>query len=311
MSILSPNRGVWSIEVTRDFLACIPGYCYYIKSVGYVWTSDYREMCPVSSSEFCDTFGVRQHFETGSGKAVLYRIDRLAEEGVGDTARLPKTIKILLEAALRNCDGHSTTDDDIEKIAGWSPSTAGTVEIPFRPSRVILQDFTGVPSLVDLAALRSALAGRGGEPDRVNPIVPVDLVIDHSVQVDVHNTPEAIVKNSEIEFSRNRERYEFLRWGSETLKNFKVVPPATGIVHQVNLEYLATLVSTSKDRLDPSGNVCYPDSLVGTDSHTTMINGLGILGWGVGGIEAEAVMLGSDRSRPYHHQETSRTWSRR
>lgn len=246
----------------------------------------------MSNTGFCDTFGVRQHFETGRGKAILYRIDRLAEEGIGDTAGLPKTIKILLEAALRNCDGLGTTAGDIENIARWSPATAGTVEIPFRPSRVILQDFTGVPSLVDLAALRSALARRGGKPDRVNPIVPVNLVIDHSVQVDVHNTQEAIVKNSEIEFSRNRERYEFLRWGSETFENFKVVPPATGIVHQVNLEYLATLVSTSKDHLDPSENMCYPDSLVGTDSHTTMINGLGVLGWGVGGIEAEAVMLG-------------------
>jgi len=239
-----------------------------------------------------DHFGAREHFDTGSGEAILYRIDKLADVGLGDSSMLPKTIKILLEAALRNCDDISIMADDIEKIARWSPSTAGKVEIPFRPSRVILQDFTGVPSLVDLAALRSAFARKGGDPERVNPVVPVNLVIDHSVQVDVYNSPQALIKNSEIEFSRNRERYEFLRWGAENLRNFSVVPPAVGIVHQVNLEYLASLISISKDHMDQSSNLCYPDSMVGTDSHTTMINGLGILGWGVGGIEAEAVMLG-------------------
>jgi aconitate hydratase len=239
-----------------------------------------------------DPYGVRQDFDTGNGSAILYKIDRLAEEGIGDIARIPNTIKILLEAALRNYDGRGITTDDVERIAKWSPGTAGTVEIPFRPSRVILQDFTGVPSLVDLAALRSALSKKRGDPEIVNPIVPVNLVIDHSVQVDVFGTPQALYQNSEIEFERNRERYEFLRWGANALRNFKVVPPATGIVHQVNLEYLATLVATSNDTTDPARTVCYPDSLVGTDSHTTMINGLGILGWGVGGIEAEAVMLG-------------------
>jgi aconitate hydratase len=204
--------------------------------------------------------------------------------------RLPYSIKVLLEAALRTCDGYQVTQDDVRRIAGWTPGTEdGAHEIPFKPARVILQDFTGVPCVVDLAAMRDAVKRMGGDAKKINPLVPVDLVIDHSVQVDVYGNVIALVRNAEIEFERNRERYEFLRWGQKAFANFRVVPPATGIVHQVNLEYLARGVLTGPDA---GGTAAYPDTLVGTDSHTTMINGLGVVGWGVGGIEAEAVMLG-------------------
>jgi aconitate hydratase len=196
----------------------------------------------------------------------------------------------LLEAALRQADGFEITKEAVETIANWGPETAGKVEIPFKPARVILQDFTGVPSVVDLAALRNAMARMGGDPKKVNPLVPVDLVVDHSVQVDQFGSVLALLYNAELEFERNRERYEFLKWGQEAFDNFRVVPPATGIVHQVNLEYLASVQLLTRANGEV---VAYPDSLVGTDSHTTMINGLGVLGWGVGGIEAEAVMLGS------------------
>ena len=232
-----------------------------------------------------DEFGARTRLECSGGSGVLYRIQKLEEDGVAEVSRLPYSIKILLEAALRQCDGFEITREDVERIARWSPETAGKEEIPFKPARVVMQDFTGVPAVVDLAVMRDAVADLGGDPEKVNPLIPVDLVIDHSVQVDYYGIREALAMNAAREFERNRERYEFLRWGQESFDNFRVVPPATGIVHQVNLEYLAQVVQEQDGEF-------YPDSLVGTDSHTTMINGLGVLGWGVGGIEAEAVMLG-------------------
>jgi aconitate hydratase len=196
----------------------------------------------------------------------------------------------MLESALRNLDNFQVMEQAIHDIAGWDAHHYNPVEIPFKPARVILQDFTGVPSMVDLAALRSAMQRMGGDPAKINPVIPVDLVIDHSVQVDVFARPDALARNAEMEFIRNRERYEFLHWGQKAFDNFKVVPPATGIVHQVNLEYLAKVVQLYDD--EAGGKVALPDTLVGTDSHTTMINGLGVVGWGVGGIEAEAAMLG-------------------
>ena len=232
-----------------------------------------------------DEFGARSELQSSGGSGVLYRIQKLEEDGVAEVSRLPYSIKILLEAALRQCDGFEITREDVERIARWSPETAGKEEIPFKPARVVMQDFTGVPAVVDLAVMRDAVADLGGDPEKVNPLIPVDLVIDHSVQVDYYGIREALAMNAAREFERNRERYEFLRWGQESFDNFRVVPPATGIVHQVNLEYLAQVVQEQDGEF-------YPDSLVGTDSHTTMINGLGVLGWGVGGIEAEAVMLG-------------------
>ena len=235
-----------------------------------------------------DFFHAKDTFDTGSGQAVIYRLSALEEQGVGKISRLPFSIKVLLEAALRQADGFEITREAVEIIANWGPKTAGKVEIPFKPARVVLQDFTGVPSVVDLAALRSAMHRMGGDPRKVNPFVPVDLVVDHSVQVDRFGSVFALHYNAEREFERNRERYEFLKWGQEAFDNFRVVPPATGIVHQVNLEYLAKVVQLAPHNGMP---VAYPDSLVGTDSHTTMINGLGVVGWGVGGIEAESVML--------------------
>ena len=237
-----------------------------------------------------DGFGARGTFETGNGEAVIYRLSALADSGIGQVQSLPFSIKILLENALRNQDGRHFTADDVLNLASWNARQHKPAEIPFSPARVILQDFTGVPSLVDLAALRSAMARMGGDPQKINPTVPVDLVIDHSVQVDYFGQPDAIARNAQMEFVRNRERYEFLHWGQKAFENLKVVPPATGIVHQVNLEFLSKVVQLYDD---PHGNgkVALPDSLVGTDSHTTMVNGLGVLGWGVGGIEAEAAML--------------------
>jgi len=218
------------------------------------------------------------------GELAYYNITEL-----GEVARLPYSIRVLLESALRNNDGFKVTDADVERLLAWSPETAGEKEIAFKPARVILQDFTGVPAVVDLAAMRAAMHRMGKDHGKINPLVPCDLVIDHSVQVDAFGTKDALRINVEREFERNRERYEFLKWGQGAFDNFTVVPPATGIVHQVNLEYLARGVFVDEA---PEGAVAYPDSLVGTDSHTTMINGLGIVGWGVGGIEAEAVMLG-------------------
>lgn len=238
-----------------------------------------------------DEFGARSTIAFAGGKAAIYRLDRLSQAGIGNIDSLPFSIKVLLENALRNLDGRHFHADDVTHLAGWDARNHQAVEIPFSPARVILQDFTGVPSLVDLAALRSAMRRMGGDPQKINPQVPVDLVIDHSVQVDVFGSADAILRNAEMEFVRNRERYEFLHWGQKAFENLKVVPPATGIVHQVNLEYLAHVVQLYADA-HGDGLVALPDTLVGTDSHTTMINGLGVLGWGVGGIEAEAAMLG-------------------
>ena len=228
-------------------------------------------------------------FDTGSGKAFMYSLKELDKQSLGNINRLPYSIKILLESVLREYDGYTVTEQDVKNLAEYDPLKPASTEIPFKPARVVLQDFTGVPSVVDLAALRSAMGRLGGNPNSINPQVPVDLVIDHSVQVDNFGMDAAFQLNSEIEFERNRERYEFLRWGQKAFDNFSVVPPARGIVHQVNLEYLAKGVFT---KVEQNELIAYPDSLVGTDSHTTMINGLGIVGWGVGGIEAEAVMLG-------------------
>jgi aconitate hydratase len=230
---------------------------------------------------------------TDSGRAVIYRLENLEKSGLGRISRLPFSIKVLLESLLRNCDGALVTEQDVAALAGWKARSPAAQEVPFKPARVILQDFTGVPAIVDLAAMRSAMKRLGGNPAKINPLAPVDLVIDHSVQVDFFGSPQALERNAEIEFQRNRERYEFLRWGQRAFDNFRVVPPATGIVHQVNLELLAKVVL--EDKQGPEV-VWFPDTLVGTDSHTTMINGLGVLGWGVGGIEAEAAMLG----QPYY-----------
>jgi aconitate hydratase len=234
-------------------------------------------------------FGSRAPLEIADGRATIFRLDALEKAGLGSISRLPFSIKVLLEAVLRNCDGKLIKESDVAALAAWNARSPAPQEVPFKPARVILQDFTGVPAVVDLAALRSAMQRLGGDPAKINPLVPVDLVIDHSVQVDVFGIPRALEMNAEIEFKRNRERYEFLRWGQQAFANFRVVPPATGIVHQVNLEFLAKVVLAGKQGGE---TVLYPDTLVGTDSHTTMINGLGVLGWGVGGIEAEAAMLG-------------------
>jgi len=236
-----------------------------------------------------NSFGARATFDTGSGTAAYYRLAALQEQGLGDIDSLPFSIKVLLESLLRNENGYDVTRADVERLAAYDAAAPAQVELPFKPARVVLQDFTGVPAVVDLAALRAAMHRMGGDPKAINPLVPVDLVIDHSVQVGEYDSPLALASNSAIEFERNRERYEFLRWGQAAFDNFSVVPPASGIVHQVNLEYLSKGVLHA-----PQGEleVVYPDSLVGTDSHTTMINGLGVVGWGVGGIEAEAVMLG-------------------
>ncbi|MFM7303125.1 MAG: aconitate hydratase AcnA, partial [Alphaproteobacteria bacterium] len=223
------------------------------------------------------------------GKTYHYFSLPEAAKSIGDIARLPYSLKVLLENVLRFEDGRSYTVDDAKKIAEWVKDGRSDKEVPFRPARILLQDFTGVPAVVDLAAMRDALLGLGGDPRKVNPLVPVDLVIDHSVMVDVSGTASSLQQNVDIEFERNGERYEFLRWGQEAFNNFRVVPPGTGICHQVNLEYLAQVVWTATD----TGDVfAFPDSCYGTDSHTTMVNGLGVLGWGVGGIEAEAAMLG-------------------
>ena len=235
-----------------------------------------------------DFFNARAVLKAGEKEYVIYRLDELEKVGLTDLKRLPFSIRIVLEAALRQCNDQEITQNDVKHIAAWKPQGARP-GIPFLPARVIMQDFTGVPAVVDLAAMRSAVARLGGDPKKINPLVPVDLVIDHSVQVDFFATADALNRNTEVEFQRNRERYEFLKWGQKAFSNFRVVPPMTGIVHQVNLEYLADVVMTKSEGSDV---LAFPDTLVGTDSHTTMINGLGVVGWGVGGIEAEAVMLG-------------------
>ncbi|MDP2498646.1 MAG: aconitate hydratase AcnA [Candidatus Palauibacterales bacterium] len=236
-----------------------------------------------------DTFGTRRSIDTRSGAVDLFDLRKLEREGVGDVSRLPYSIRILLENLLRYEDGEAVTADDIRALADWDPEVGEDREIAFQPSRVLLQDFTGVPSVVDLAAMRDAMARLGGDPAKVDPVCPAEMVIDHSVQVDSFGTRRSFEINVEREFERNRERYAFLRWGQKAFDSLKVVPPGTGIVHQVNLEYLARVVFRGEDS---EGAVAYPDTLVGTDSHTPMINGLGVLGWGVGGIEAEAAMLG-------------------
>ncbi len=238
---------------------------------------------------FLNSFDAKDKLQTNQGEITFYRLDKLEADGLTHLEKLPYSIRVMLEAALRQEDGFEITENNVRDIAAWNADEHNAVEIPYKPARVILQDFTGVPSVVDLAALRSAMHRLGGDPSRINPKVPVDLVIDHSVQVDRFGSRFALMFNAEREFERNRERYEFLRWGKETFDNFQVVPPATGIVHQVNLEYLAKVVQT---RIIDGETVAMPDTLVGTDSHTTMINALGVVGWGVGGIEAEAVMLG-------------------
>ncbi|MBE0522034.1 MAG: aconitate hydratase AcnA [Candidatus Methanoperedenaceae archaeon] len=238
-------------------------------------------------------FGVKDFIDTDRGSAAIHRLSRLEEIGFGNISRLPYSIKILLEALLRHVDGRLVTEEDIESLAGWNPKKMPEREIPFIPARVLLQDFTGVPGVVDLAAMRSAVQRLGGDPAGINPVIPADLVIDHSIQVDYYGTSYARAYNEKKEFERNRERYAVLRWGQTAFDNFRVIPPGRGIVHQVNLEYLAPVVQVKKVNGEP---VVYPDTLVGMDSHTTMINSLGVLGWGVGGIEAEAVMLG----KPYH-----------
>ena len=230
-------------------------------------------------------FGAEGKLSVGDREYKIFRLQKLAEDGIGQIDQLPFSIRVLLEACLRTVDGFIVNDEDVKNLATWDAKNVKKVEIPFKPARVVLQDFTGVPAVVDLAALRSAMVRMGGDPKKINPLVPCDLVVDHSVQVDKFGSLSALQFNVDREFERNQERYQFLKWGQRAFNNFRVVPPATGIVHQVNLEYLANVVM-EKD------GVLFPDSLVGTDSHTTMINGIGVVGWGVGGIEAEAVMLG-------------------
>ena len=231
-------------------------------------------------------FDSRQTFDKGNGQtSALYALPQLEKAGLGKISRLPVSIRIVLESVLRNCDGVKVTEEHVRQLANWQPNAERTEEIPFTVARVILQDFTGVPLLADLAAMRSAAARAGKDPKKIEPLVPVDMVVDHSIQVDAYGSRDALDLNMKIEFERNRERYQFLKWGMQAFDTFKVVPPGVGIVHQVNMEYLARGVM-EKD------GVCFPDTLVGTDSHTTMINGLGIVAWGVGGIEAEAAMLG-------------------
>ncbi|HTJ44672.1 MAG TPA: aconitate hydratase AcnA [Kofleriaceae bacterium] len=237
-----------------------------------------------------NSFGAKAQIVVGDKKVELYRLDALIKAGVGDVSSLPHSLRILLENLLRYEDGVSVTADDIRAVASWDPAAKLDREVQLRPARVLMQDFTGVPAVCDLAAMRDAVGALGMKPDAINPLRPVDLVIDHSVQVDYAGSPIAFGKNVGLEYQRNHERYLFLRWGQQAFSNMKVVPPGTGICHQVNLEYLARVVWT-EDRAD-GVTVAYPDSLVGTDSHTTMVNGLGVFGWGVGGIEAEAVMLG-------------------
>ncbi len=235
-----------------------------------------------------NSFNTQAVLKIGSEEYLIYRLNRLKDSALPDPSRLPVTLRILLENLLRLEDGRNVKPEDITALTRWNPNAKQDKEIAFMPSRVLLQDFTGVPAVVDFAAMRDAIKKMGGDPNKINPLQPADLVIDHSVQVYSFGTPDAFRENAELEFTANRERYQFLKWGQQALKNFRVVPPDTGIVHQVNLEYLAKVVFSQTN----GEKFLYPDTLVGTDSHTTMINGLGVLGWGVGGIEAEAAMLG-------------------
>ncbi|MBU0639796.1 MAG: aconitate hydratase AcnA [Planctomycetes bacterium] len=236
-----------------------------------------------------DSFNAQAKLQTKAGDLTIHSLEALERSGLGATASLPYSLRVLLENVLRNVDGFSVLDEHVRILAQWNAADPGERDVPYKPARVLLQDFTGVPAVVDLAALRSAMQRLGGDPQRINPQIPADLVIDHSVQVDHFGSNEALSLNALLEFERNRERYELLRWGQNAFRDFRVVPPATGICHQVNLEYLAQVVI----RREVAGRLtALPDTLVGTDSHTTMINGLGVLGWGVGGIEAEAALLG-------------------
>jgi aconitate hydratase len=234
-----------------------------------------------------DSFGAKTTLQVGEDSYQIFQLD-----AVDGSASLPYSLKILLENLLRTEDGTNITADDIRALAEWDPSAVPSKEIQFTPARVIMQDFTGVPCVVDLATMREAMADMGGDPSKINPLAPAELVIDHSVIADVFGTADAFSRNVEIEYSRNHERYQFLRWGQTAFDDFKVVPPGTGIVHQVNIEHLARVIFSSDVELaDGSGQTeqhAYPDTCVGTDSHTTMVNGLGVVGWGVGGIEAEA-----------------------
>ncbi|MGD2135670.1 MAG: aconitate hydratase AcnA, partial [Gemmatimonadales bacterium] len=240
-------------------------------------------------------FDAQDTLDLTEGPLTLYRLDALEQAGIAELDRLPFSIRVLLENVLRHAGNGIVTEDHVRAVAGWQPEPDRSLEVPFMPGRVVLQDFTGVPAVVDLAAMRDAIAELGGDPDKINPLVQTDLVIDHSVQVDFFGTAQAFTLNVEREMERNGERYQLLRWAQQAFRDFRVVPPGTGIVHQVNLEYLASVVRRVGENGDAVG---FPDTLVGTDSHTTMINGLGVVGWGVGGIEAEAVMLG----QPYFMQ---------
>ncbi|MCH7565142.1 MAG: aconitate hydratase AcnA [Gemmatimonadetes bacterium] len=244
------------------------------------------------ADQFTDPFGALASADLQEGPTSFYRLGALEDAGVVELDRLPFSIRILLENVLRHAGGDHVTEEHVKAVAAWSPTNAGA-DLPFMPTRVVLQDFTGVPAVVDLAAMRDGIKALGGDPARINPVVPADLVIDHSVQVDYSGNSEAYRLNVEREFERNRERYGLLRWAQHAFEHFSVVPPGTGIVHQVNLEYLASVVHRRKEN---GVWMAYPDTLVGTDSHTTMINGLGVVGWGVGGIEAEAVLTG----QPYY-----------
>src|SRR5437868_2858529 len=248
-----------------------------------------------------DSFRCCKPLKVGSKTYAYYSLPIAEKNGLKSISRLPFSMKVLLENLLRNEDGRSITKEDIQAVAQWLKTKTSEREIAFRPARVLMQDFTGVPAVVDLAAMRDAMKMLGGDPQKINPLVPVDLVCDHSVSVTVFGTSNAVKKNVEEEYRQNRERYEFLKWSQKSFDNFRVVPPGTGICHQVNLEYLSQTVWSKKDKVKIDGksmvmDVAYPDTLVGTDSHTTMVNGLAVLGWGVGGIEAEAAMLGQPYS---------------
>src|SRR6187402_3399622 len=251
-----------------------------------IWTTTrHQEMTAVASQ---DSFGAKSTLDVDGKSYEIFRLDAVEGEGL-DVKSLPFSLKVLLENLLRTEDGADITADHIKAIAGWDADAAPDQEIQFTPARVIMQDFTGVPCVVDLATMREAMEELGGDATKINPLAPAEMVIDHSVIADVFGTPEAFERNVEIEYERNRERYQFLRWGQGAFEDFKVVPPGTGIVHQVNIEHLARVVFT---REIDGELTAYPDTCVGTDSHTTMVNGIGVVGWGVGGIEAEAAMLG-------------------
>ena len=245
-----------------------------------------EEELPMSNK---DSFSVRKQLTVGTKSFQYYSLPDFENQGHGTINNLPVSIRVLLEAAVRQFDGRAITTEHVKQIASWAEGRDENKEIPFIPARIVLQDFTGVPVVVDLRQCVTTVKRAGGDPKQINPLVPVDLVIDHSVMVDAFGSPDALEYNMNLEFERNEERYRFLRWAQTAFDNFRAVPPATGIVHQVNLEYLASVAAT---KTIDGETVVYPDSLVGTDSHTTMINGLGVVGWGVGGIEAEAGMLG-------------------